>query len=189
MWDKIVLEADDKNQNLGDISDYHCDENEDVFWDVVLCSLVGIDQCFRDCYCLHHQVKHLKLKYDVWCSNGPCKQKVEDTLEGCVLICGCILVYSTAHYQLHCLYSSGYRHTTELLEPETHNIRVFSTLETVYRAEVLRYNMQVHEILHEYMRTWKVVSLREFNHWINKFRLNLVLGIYIKSSRFKPLKP
>jgi hypothetical protein len=26
-----------------------------VFWDVVLCSLLDVDRCFREAYCLHHQ--------------------------------------------------------------------------------------------------------------------------------------
>jgi hypothetical protein len=27
-----------------------------VFWDIALCTLVDIDQCFRGAYCVHHQV-------------------------------------------------------------------------------------------------------------------------------------
>jgi hypothetical protein len=26
-----------------------------ILWDVVVCSLVDIDGCFRGAYCLHHQ--------------------------------------------------------------------------------------------------------------------------------------
>jgi hypothetical protein len=26
-----------------------------AFWDSVMCSLVEVDQCFKDAYCLHHQ--------------------------------------------------------------------------------------------------------------------------------------
>jgi hypothetical protein len=30
--------------------------NMTAYWDIVLCSLVEDDQCFRGVYCLHHQV-------------------------------------------------------------------------------------------------------------------------------------
>jgi hypothetical protein len=29
-----------------------------ALWDIVLCSLVEVDQCFRGAYCLHHQGVH-----------------------------------------------------------------------------------------------------------------------------------
>jgi hypothetical protein len=29
--------------------------NMTVFWDAALCNLVGVYQCFRGAYCLHHQ--------------------------------------------------------------------------------------------------------------------------------------
>jgi hypothetical protein len=40
-----------------EISSSHSSRHEDerAFWNVVLCSLVGIDQRFRGAYCFHHQ--------------------------------------------------------------------------------------------------------------------------------------
>jgi hypothetical protein len=41
--------------SIGEISDYHDGEYEDILRDIPPCSLSGIGRRFRDAYCLHHQ--------------------------------------------------------------------------------------------------------------------------------------
>jgi hypothetical protein len=83
----------DMKKTLGKISDSQGDQYECVFWDVAPCDLVNIDWHFWDADCLHNQgnlllAEHPKLMYGLRCSSGLCKQNVEDSVKGCVLMVG-----------------------------------------------------------------------------------------------------